>query len=326
LAPGRVLMTDNIFESLDEFHSVFEPLGLRLQVAPSSDEATLTELARQALALVVVYARITERVVAAASSGGCRVISRCGIGFDNIDVSAASRHHIQVTYVPDYCINEVADHTLALLLAFARRILPAAVVTMSGGWQVSRTGIHRIQGRRLALIGVGRIGREVAKRALALGLSVTAFDPYVEAWDVPGVTRSATLEEAVRDADFISLHAPLTGDNHHLIGRETLAMMKRRPLLINTARGGLVDLAAVTEAVMSGELSGVALDVFETEPLGAEHPLRSHPDAVLTPHMAYFSQEAEAELKSRAADEVVRAIQEKAPRCPVNRLESHQVG
>ncbi len=324
MRPARVLMTDNIFESLDEFQSSFEPLGLQLQVAPSSGEATLTKLAPDAIALIVVYAKITERVVAAASS--CRVISRCGIGYDNIDVDAASRHRIQVTYVPDYCIGEVADHTLALLVTFARSIAPAVLVTRSGGWQVAKGGIHRIQGRRLALIGLGRIGREVAKRALALGLNVTAFDPYAEAWDLAGVERSATLEEALGNADFISLHAPLTAENHHLIRRETLALMKRQPVLINTARGGLIDLAAVTEAVMTGELSGVALDVFETEPLDPEHPLRSHPAAVLTPHMAYFSQEAEVELKSRAADEVVRAVLGKSPRCPVNRLESHQVG
>jgi D-3-phosphoglycerate dehydrogenase / 2-oxoglutarate reductase len=326
LHPAHVLMTDNIFASLDEFHATLKPVGLELRVAPTSDEAALSELAHSARALIVVYAKVTERVIASASQAGCRVISRCGIGYDNIDIGAATRHHIQVTNVPDYCIGEVADHTVALLLAFARNIVPSALVTRDGGWNMSKGAIHRIQGRRLALIGVGRIGREVAKRAMAMGLHVTGYDPYVREWDLEGVERSATLQEALQDADFISLHAPLTQENQHLIREETLALMKRQPVLINTARGGLIDLAAVTEAVMSGELSGVALDVFETEPLPANHPLRGHPRALLTPHMAYLSEEAEVELKSRAADEVVRAVLGHPPRCPVNRLERNQVG
>jgi D-3-phosphoglycerate dehydrogenase / 2-oxoglutarate reductase len=322
----QVLMTDNIFASLDEFHARLEPVGLELRVAPASDEAALAELATSARALIVVYAKVTERIISAASQAGCRVISRCGIGYDNIDIGAATRHRIQVTNVPDYCIGEVADHTVALLLAFARNIVPNAQVIRNGGWDMPEGVIHRLQGRRLALIGVGRIGREVARRAIALGLDVTAYDPYVREWDLDGVGRSATLQEALEDANFISLHAPLTHENQHLIREETIALMKGQPVLINTARGGLIDLVAVTAAVMSGALSGVALDVFEAEPLPPNHPLRAHPRALLTPHMAYLSEEAEVELKSRAADEVVRAMLGHPPRCPVNRVEPSQVG
>lgn len=319
---GRVLMTDNIFASLDEFHAAFRPLGLELQIAPASDEVTLADMVRSAVALVVVYAQITEPVIASAALSGCRVISRCGIGYDNIDIAAANRHRVQVTYVPDYCLDEVADHTIALLLAFARGLLPAVLATRGGDWEAPLEGVHRISGRRLALLGIGRIGRRVAARALALGMEVIAYDPYVRDWDADDVDRASTLAEALEDADFVSLHAPLTKQNHHLVGKETLGLMKHKPVLINTARGGLVDLEAVTAALQLGDLAGVALDVFETEPLPFDHVLRRHPRALITPHMAYYSVESEIELKRRAAEEVARAMRGESPRCPVNRLES----
>jgi phosphoglycerate dehydrogenase-like enzyme len=319
-------MTDNIFESLDEFRAELKPVGLELEVAANADETTLANATRDAAALIVVYAKITERVIAAAADAGCKVISRCGIGYDNIDIDAATRHGIQVTYVPDYCLDEVADHTLILLLAFARGLVPAALETRAGGWKAPIAGIHRLQGRRLALIGVGRIGRRVASRAQAFGLSVCAYDPYVQQWDLEGVQRSATLAEALAEADFVSLHAPMTPENRHLVGEKTLALMKRAPVVINTARGGLVDLEAVTRALEDGRLGGVALDVTEVEPLDKDHPLRSHPRALLTPHMAFYSAESEAELKRRAAEEVVRAVRGEPARCPVNRLEARTRG
>jgi D-3-phosphoglycerate dehydrogenase len=322
MAAGRVLLTDNIFASLDEFHSELEPLGLKLEQARAADEATLVEMASNAVAMIVVYATITDRVIAAAASSGCRIISRCGIGYDNIDIESATRHAIQVTYVPDYCLDEVADHTIAMLLAFARGLVPSVLATRIGDWKAPRDAMHRLQRRTLALVGVGRIGRRVAARALALGLNVTAYDPYVQHWDLEGVNRADSLAAALESADFVSLHAPLTAENHHLVGARTLALMKRTPLLINTARGGLVDLEAVTVALDRGELAGVALDVFEVEPLRADHPLRTHPRAIITPHAAYYSIESEVELKRRAAEEVARAFRGEAPRCPVNRLES----
>ena len=314
------MMTDNVFQHLDEFREVLNPLGLELEVARSSDEATLSELARSATGLIVVYAKITEPVIAAAGAGGCKVISRCGIGFDNIDIKSATHHGVQVTYVPDYCLDEVADHTIALLLAFARGLMPSVLSTRDGEWHASGMDVHRLGGRRLALLGVGRIGSRVAARALSLGLSVTAYDPFVKALDA-GIEPASSLQEAVAAADFVSLHAPLTPENHHLINAETISFMKRKPVLINTARGGLVDLDAVTRALDGGHLGGVALDVFESEPLPPDHVLRTHPKALITPHMAYYSVESESELKRRAAEEVSRAVRGEPPRCPVNKLE-----
>lgn|SRR5487761_110096 len=322
----RVLMTDNVFASLDEFHAELKPLGLKLELSPASDEATLVQQARNAAAIIVVYAKITDPVISAAASAGCRVISRCGIGYDNIDIESATRHRVQVTYVPDYCLDEVADHTMALLLAFARGLVPSALATRNGGWTAPRELMRRLHGRTLALVGVGRIGRRVAARARAFGLTVIAFDPYVKEWDLNGVTRADSLAAALGAADFVSLHAPLTADNHHLIGVETLKLMRQKPLLINTARGGLIDLDAVTDALNRGDLSGVALDVFEFEPLSHNHELRTNPLAVITPHTAYYSIESELELKRKAAEEVTRALRGEPPRCPVNHMESTHLG
>jgi D-3-phosphoglycerate dehydrogenase len=271
---------------------------------------------------MVVYAKVSAPVVEAAAQGGCRIIARYGIGYDNVDVEAATRHGIQVTYVPDYCLDEVADHTLALLLAFARGVVEAAQAVRAGSWALpAGAGIHRMAGRRLALLGVGRIGRRVAARARAFGLEVCAHDPFLADWDVEGVARAATEEDALADADYVSLHAPLTPENRHLIGERTLGMMRRSPLVLNTARGGLVDLDAAVRALDDGRLGGLALDVTEVEPLPADHPLRRHPRAIVTPHMAFYSLEAQQELRRRVADEVARAIRGEPPRCPVNNLE-----
>jgi len=227
-----------------------------------------------------------------------------------------------VTYVPDYCLDEVADHTMALLLALARGVAEGWAVVRSGGWSVPQGTVHRLRGRRLALLGTGRIGRKVAERALAFGYEVTGFDPFAADLGVPGVARAATVEEAVAQADVISLHAPLTDDTHHLVGPATIPLMRRSPIVVNTARGGLVDLDAATAALEDGRLGGLALDVTEPEPLPQDHPLRRHPRAVITPHTAFYSVEAQAELQRRAVDEVVRALRGDPPHRPVNPVQA----
>jgi len=308
----KVLVTDHVFGDLEQERAALAAIGCDLELAPAADPATLAAHAADAAGLLVCFAQVGEEVIAAATE--CRVIARYGIGVDNVDVAAATRAGIQVTNVPDYCLDEVADHAMALLLALARGVVSAALGVRQGDWTVPQEGIHRLAGRRLALIGVGRIGSRVAERARAFGYEIVAYDPYVEGG-------AASVEEAVSGADAVSLHAPLTDDTRHVIGEETLNAMRRRPVLINTARGGLVDLEAVTRALDDGRLSGVALDVTEPEPLPADHPLRSHPRAIVTPHMSFYSAEAQAELQRRAADEVVRALAGREPRCPVNRLQ-----
>jgi D-3-phosphoglycerate dehydrogenase / 2-oxoglutarate reductase len=314
---ARVLITDQVFGGTTIERRVLEPLGVEVVEAPSVDEATLVRLASGVAGLLVCYAKITESVLEAAAPT-CKVVARYGIGYDNIPMATATRLGMVVTNVPDYCLDEVADHAMALLLAMARRVAQMDRDVRAGAWKVPGSGIHRLAGRRLALIGVGRIGRRVAGRAQAFGLEVVAYDPFVQIRDLPGVTRADSVEEAVADADVISLHAPLTAENHHLIGPSTIARMRRTPIIVNTSRGGLVDLQAVTEALDDGRLSGVALDVTEPEPLPADHPLRSHPLALVTPHASFYSAEAQDELQLRVAEEIARSLQGEPPRSPVN--------
>jgi D-3-phosphoglycerate dehydrogenase / 2-oxoglutarate reductase len=312
-----VLVTDHVFGDLDAERAALAEIDCRLELAPAADPETLAAHAAGAAGMLVCFAEVGQAVIEAAA--GCRVIARYGIGVDNVDVEAATRAGIQVTNVPDYCLDEVADHAMALLLASARGVVPAALGVREGGWTVPQEGIHRIAGRRLALVGVGRIGRRVADRARAFGYEVVGYDPFVEDWGE--ITPSETVEGAVSGADAVSLHAPLTDELRHVIDDPLLDCMELRPVLINTSRGGLVDLEAVTRALEDGRLSGVALDVTEPEPLPAGHPLRTHPRAIVTPHMSFYSAEAQAELQRRAVEEVVRALTGEPPRCPVNRLQ-----
>jgi D-3-phosphoglycerate dehydrogenase / 2-oxoglutarate reductase len=314
---GTVLLTDRPFGSDDIEQAVLAEAGLELRRAPDTDPETLASMAEEADGLLVCYAKVGQPIIEAAQRGGCKVIGRYGIGYDNIDIASATRAGIVVTYVPDYCLDEVADHTLALLLCAARAVLPAALGVRDGRWQVPDAGVHRMRGRRLALVGVGRIGRKVAERAQAFGLEVVAYDPYVgEAPD--GMVMAATIEEALSDADFVSLHAPLTEQTRHVIDDDTIAMMARRPVLVNTSRGGLVDLEAATRALEDGRLGGVAFDVTEVEPLPDQHQLRTHPRAIVTPHISFYSAEAQEELQRRTVGEVVSVLTGRAPQNPVN--------
>lgn len=315
---ARVLVTDHVFPGLEIEHELLEPLGVEVVLADSVDEDRLVELAAGVEGILVCFAPVTERVVEAAAAGGCKVIARYGIGYDNVAVDAASRHGIVVTNVPDYCLDEVADHTLALILATARGVVAADRSVAAGGWTIDHARIHRLRGRRLALIGLGGIGRRVLERALPFGLEVVGYDPFVEPGSVAGVELVDSLEAAVADADFVSLHLPATAQSQHLIDAAALAAMRAAPLLVNTARGGLVDLDAVVAALDEGRLSGVALDVTEIEPLPADHPLRGHLLAIVTPHMAFHSVEATEELQRRAAQEVRRALTGEPPDRPVN--------
>lgn len=312
----RVLITDHVFPGLEVEHEVLDPLGADIVLAPSADEETLVELAGDADALMVCFAKVTTPVVEAAAANGCGIIARYGIGYDNVDVETATRHGMAVTYVPDYCLDEVADHTMALLLAAARGLVPAVREVAQDGWKIGHEGIHRMSGRTLALIGLGGIGSRVAARARAFGLRVVAYDPYL-ASAPEGVEATGTMTEALAQADFVSLHAPATAANHHLIDADAIAAMERAPVLINTARGALVDLDAVVGALDQGRLAGAALDVTDPEPLPEGHPLRTHPRAVITPHMAFHSEEATDELQRRTATEVRRALTGEAPDRPV---------
>ena len=237
----------------------------------------------------------------------CRIILRYGVGTDNIDVDAATDLGIIVGHVPSYCADEVSSHAIALLLASLRHVAGTDRRLRAGGWDVRRgEAIHRMAGRTLGIVGLGGIGRSVARKMAGWGLRLVAADPFVE----PAVASDLGVElvdfdTLCRESDFVSLHCPLLPETRHLVGRRALSLMRPGAVLVNTARGPLVDTTSLLAALDDGRLSGAALDVFEDEPLPADSPLRRHDKVVLTDHTAWYSEESQVELQHKAADAIV---------------------
>jgi D-3-phosphoglycerate dehydrogenase len=252
-----------------------------------------------------------------AACPGLKVLARWGVGYDAVDVAAATRHGVVVTTVPGTLEEAVADFTFGLMLALARRIPEADALMRRGGW--SRLMGWDVHGRTLGIVGIGRIGAAVARRAHAFGMQVLAYDPMLDAGTVAARgAQACDLPRLLRDSDFVTLHANLTAGNRHLIGPAELARMKPGACLINAARGGLVDTLALVDALETGHLGGAAIDVYESEPLPAEHPLRQAPRCVLTPHMASASREAAQAMSLAAARCVADVLAGRRPASVVN--------
>lgn len=250
-----------------------------------------------------------------------RVIARCGSGYDKVDVEGAYMRGVEVVYVPDYGVDDVADHTLALLLACARRVPSSDRAMRAGQWPpyADLGTMRRLRGATLGLLGFGRIARAAAERARGFGMELLVHDPAVDARTLAaaGASRADGLGDLLRRADALSIHLPLTPSTHRLVGAPELAAMKRGALLVNTSRGEIVDEAALAAALAGGHLAGAGLDVFEVEPLPQDSPLIGLESAVVTPHSAAFSEQALAELRGRALDDVLRVLAGDLPRDPV---------
>ncbi len=314
----RVVVTDYVFPHLETERSILGEIGADLVAMQARSEAELAEAVEPADGLLVCYAPVTRRVIERAQR--CRVIARYGIGVDNVDVAAATERGIVVTNVPDYCVEEVSDHALALLLACARKVALLDRGVRAGRWEArDAVPIRRLRGQVLGLVGFGKIPRLLAAKARALGLAVLACDPYLDAatCEAHGA-RKVELGELLDQADFVSVHAPLTPQTRGLIGEAELRRMKPTAYLINTARGPIVQEAALLRALEEGWIAGAALDVLESEPPPAGHPLLRAPQVVLTPHVAFYSEESLQELQRKAAEEVARVLTGQPPRYPVN--------
>jgi D-3-phosphoglycerate dehydrogenase / 2-oxoglutarate reductase len=314
-----VAVTDSVFPSLEPEHRVLDPLGVEMRAGQCRSEEEVIALAKDANAILNCYAKMTARVIGELKR--CKVIARYGIGVDNVDLAAATRAKIVVTNVPDYCVDEVSDHALALFLALARRIVAADQAVKGGAWDVvAHKGIRRLRGQTLGLLGFGKIARALAAKAQALGMQVLAVDPFVDAATMAHLkVRAADMETLLTQADAVSVHVPLSPETRGIIGERALARMKPTAFLINTSRGGLVDEQALATALTAGRLAGAALDVVEKEPPPPDHPLRKAPNVILTPHLAFYSQEAVVELQTKVAEEAARAFRGEPPRSPVNR-------
>jgi D-3-phosphoglycerate dehydrogenase len=313
-----VAITDYVFPSLEPERAVLAPVGVELRPQQCRSEEEIIALTQEADAILNCYAKITARVIQ--NLRRCRIIARYGIGMDNVDLAAASAARILVTNVPDYCIDEVSDHALALLLALARRIAAADTAVKGGAWDVvGHAGIRRIRGQTLGVLGFGKIAKALTSKVRALGMKVLVYDPYIEPELVSQNGADAvTLEQLLAEADVVSIHVPLSPATHNLIGKRELSQMKPTAFLINTSRGGIVDEQALALALKEGKLGGAALDVLSTEPPPRDHPLRQAPNMILTPHLAFYSRESVIELQTKAAEEVARALRGEPPRSPVN--------
>jgi len=286
---------------------ILAPLDAQLTVGHCRTEDEVLAIARDADALMVQWAPITRRVIAELTR--CRVISRYGVGVDMIDLAAAQERGIPVMNVPGYCMDEVATHTLCFLLALGRKVVLQDRLMRQGIWKVGEfiVPVERFGAQTLGLLGLGRIGRKVAQFAAPLGIRILGYD--IQPPNEPGAVILTDFDTVVREADFLSLHCPLTDETRHIINEDVFRKMKRTAFLINVGRGGLVDTEALLGVLTRKELAGAALDVYEQEPLPADHPLRKLENVILTAHSAAYSVSAEKQLREDTARNVLEFFQ-----------------
>lgn len=316
---ASVLMTDTIFPDTSLEQSVFKENGIDFELSPSHDAATLSELGRNVDALLVVYAQVGADVID--NLNRCKVIVRAGIGYNNVDLEAASRKGIVVANVPDYCQDEVADHTFGIFLALARNICHLNEQVRHGTWNANDgKSAPRLRGKTFGLLGCGAIGQQVAKRAMAFGLNVVGHDPYssAEALSRQNIRKIDDLNEFLEEVDYLSLHLPLNDQTAHIIDKSALGRMKENALIINTSRGGLIEEDDLYNALIEHRIAGAAMDVLEREPPHGAPALSRLDNVIITPHTAFLSQDSVSELRRKASQEVARTLHSGTPAHPVN--------
>lgn len=301
----KVVVTDYTFPDLDRERKAAEAVGAKFEAFQCKTTEEVAEAVRGASVVVAQFAPVTEAAIAGLAEGASLI--RYGIGYDNIDVAAACSRGFQVGYVPDYCPDEVADHTSAALLTLLRKLPNLDASVRRGEW--SAVGVARplkpFNEILVGFFGFGQIGRSVHTRLKGFGFQFAVADPMISESDAAAIDLTKlSAEELFKQADAISLHAPATKETIHFVGAERLAAMKPDAVLVNSARGTLIDEAALAAAMASGEIAGAALDVFEAEPLPDHSPLRDAPNVLLTPHAAWYSDAAIGRLQQLVADDI----------------------
>jgi len=306
----KVAVTDYTFSALDVEASILEPLGVELvSWKEKRPAAELSQLVADADYIITQFAPLTAGVIR--SLERAKVIVRYGIGVDNVDLEAAREKRIPVCNVPDYCIDDVADHTLAFILAATRAVTVNSAAVHGGVWGLATRldQMRTLRDLKVGIVGFGRISREVAHRLLAFKCHVLVHDPLVAAGQIERAGCVArALEELLAEADVVTLHCPSTAATRGLINRESLARMKPGVILVNVARGDLVDSAALVEALRERHVSMAALDVFSPEPIPADHPILRLDNTILSAHIASASVRAVRTLRETAANIVATAI------------------
>jgi D-3-phosphoglycerate dehydrogenase len=310
------------FGDIDIEQETLRAAGLHVIHTKALDTPESNRLTHTADALMVTIQPVPAALIDAMQQ--CKIISRVGTGLDAIDLQAATRRGIWVTNVPDYSIDEVSTHALALMLSHARRLPVLFEMVRQSGWYNAALDrpVQRLATQTLGVVGYGRIGAATARKGRGVGFRVIVHDPFVapDQIEADGCV-SVALEHLLREADYVSLHCPLTASTRHLINASTLALMKPTALLVNTSRGGLIDEMALLDAVRAGALAGAALDVLNVEPPAPDHPFLHEPRIVLTPHNAWYSEQAKQDVRRKGAEEVVRVLSGARPINPVNTVQ-----
>lgn len=312
-----IAVADSVFPTLDPAKAALARVDPELRMAKSGSVDDILAVARDADAILVTYAKIPAELIRQLTR--CKVIGRFGIGVDNIDLPSAKEKGITVTYVPDYCVMEVSDHAMALLLALARKIPLSNKLVQAGRWEMPAVvPINRLHGRTLGLVGFGNIPRRLAPKAKAFGLRVITHDPYVSADALKAAdVENVSFDQLLQSSDFISVHAPATPATQGLFNAAAFAKMKKGAMIINTARGPLIDEAALAAALDAGQIGGAALDVLASEPPAKDSPLIGRENVILSPHTAFYSVEALNELQTKCASDVARVLSGEQPVYPV---------
>jgi D-3-phosphoglycerate dehydrogenase len=306
----RVVITDWTFTDLSIEYQLLQSKGIELVGQHCKTEAELIALVSEADAVITQFARINAHVIGAMKQA--RVIVRYGIGVDNVDLDAARQRNIPVCNVPDYCMDEVADHTLAFILATTRQVVPNTLHLRAGKWGLATplAAMQALKNLTVGVIGFGRIGHEVVNRLLAFKCRVLLFVPVLPAAEIAkhGAQVAASLDELLAQADIVTPHCPSTPQTRKMFNADAFAKMKPGAIFINVGRGDLADSAALTSALQSGKLGGAALDVFDPEPIPADHPILKMPNVILTAHIASASPAAVKRLRETTASIVALAV------------------
>jgi len=319
MAGFKVIVTDDRYGSYTEETAVLKEIGATVEVHNLGDETETARVLRDADGILVNLHPLPASVIQELQK--CRVISRYGVGYDNVSVEAATAKGIWVARVPDYCLEDVSDQALALLLGCVRKVAFKDRRIREGAWNLHREQpSYRIAGKILGLVGYGAIARTLHRKLSGFGLGrVLVFDPYLDPKKIEeNGAESVNLRALLKNSDYVSIHAPLSEETRGLIGSRELSLMKRTAILVNTSRGPLIEEKAVAEALADGKITAAGLDVFETEPLPADSPLRQLDNVILSDHAGWYSEESVAELKTKAAQNVLEVLKGGKPTYPVN--------
>ena len=316
----KTVITDHPFPTLDLAQAIFSRNGIDLEAMQARDAESVIARARTADAMMVGMARIDKKVIDALER--CKVIVRLGVGFDNVDVPAATSRGIMVVNIPDFCTEEVSDHAMALILIIARRVIPGQKAVREGKWgpmAIDFTSFKRVREQTLGLYGFGRIARGMAEKARGFKMACVAYDPFVskEAMAATGVEK-VDLKELLIRSDYLSLHSPLTKETENAFGLEEFRTMKPTAWIINTSRGPVIREEDLIKALDDRMIAGAALDVLAKEPPDRNHPLLNRENVILTPHMASWTWDSRNDLQTKGAEEVVRALKGEKPKNLVN--------